>query len=242
MRFARRILTVLACALPLAPSLAEAQELAPPPPLDPSNPYAGPTAPRTATEERLERAEREDSGRGLEFFYANAGAAFSAVGLTTLNDSDLAVAGTSAVGGAFDAGLGLRLLILSFGPRLRYHKLTEFDLWQINGEVNLHIPISRLDLNFGVHGGYSFIGSFAAGALGAGADPDAVRVRGFDVGLQLGLDYYLTPHFSLGGDVSAEVLAMSRPALARSTDPAFGTSGGAVGLGGLVGVRAGLHF
>jgi hypothetical protein len=227
-----------------APS-ARAQELAPPPPLPPSQPGEAPPpqtqGPTTETTEQLEKSEKEDSGRGLEFFYANAGVRASGVGLATLNASDFAVGKTSAFGAAFDAGLGLRLLIITFGPRVRYHLLNQFDFWQLNGEVAIHIPISRLDLYVGAHGGYSVVGAFTKEAVG-NANADDVRVRGFDVGLQIGIDYYLSPHFSLGGEISGEILAMSRPALATTSDATYGKSGGAVGVGGLFGFHAGLHF
>ena len=240
---------------------ALAQSLAPPPPLPPSQGAPSPGGPPpssypagssyptgsncytppTETTERLDQSERDDSGRGLEFFYANASAGVSGMGFSTFHESDLALARTSAVGGVFDVGAGLRLLVFSFGPRLRYTVMSPFSLWQINGEAAFHIPVGRWDGYIGVHGGYSFVGSLSQDAV-SGANSDDVKVRGFDAGLQLGLDYYMTPHFSIGGEISGEGLFLSRPGVDKTTNSEYLKDGSSAGLGGLFALHAGVHL
>ena len=237
-------------ALAVLPRTASAQDLAPPPPMDPSATTAPamtppPSTPVTETTQTLDASEREDSGRGLEFFYVNGGVSFSTVGLETLNSDKLAVAKTTGAGPEFDLGLGVRLLIFTLGPRVRYHALSNFNLWQINGEAAFHLPISRWDTYFGLHGGYSFVGTLSQDAFASATSnvsASDVRVRGFDAGLQLGLDYYLSPWFSLGAEIAGDVLFLRRAAVSNSTDPDFGSSGGGAGLGAIMGIHTGLHL
>ncbi|MBK6697797.1 MAG: hypothetical protein IPG50_37270 [Myxococcales bacterium] len=190
----------------------------------------------------------EDDGRvssTKSYFYANGGGGVSYVGLTTLNSSDLALGNAGGAGPAVDLGLGLRLVILTLGPRARYTVLPNFDMWQLNGEVALHIPVGRWDGFAGLHAGYSFVGNFSRSAFSDASSPtpsEDLRVRGWNAGLDLGLDYYLTRSFSIGGAGMGEVLFVRRPALATTNDPQFGVAGGGVGLAASLALRAGLHL
>ncbi|WP_394842867.1 hypothetical protein LZC95_38070 [Pendulispora brunnea] len=224
----------------LAPPAPLPPTQAPPPSSYPSNSY--PTSSSYGNSYSSYDAKEKDSGRGLEFFYANVSAGAGLVGLTTFNSSDLALDRTSAVGPVFDVGLGLRLLILTIGPRLRYTALSPYDLWQINAEIAFHIPIGRWDPYIGLYGGYSFLGALSQDAIGTRANSNDVHVRGFDAGLQLGLDYYFTPHLSFGGEFSSEFLAMWRPSVDGSTDAEYGKSGGSAGFGGRLLLHGGIHF
>ena len=179
------------------------------------------------------------------FVYLNGGGGVSYVGLTTFNSSELALGNAGGVGGAVDVGMGLRLVLFTLGPRLRYHSLSAFDMWQINMEVALHVPVRKWDGYVGLHGGYSFVGKLTKAAFSdaSSATPsEDLRVRGFDVGLQLGLDYYFARYVSVGGELSGEVLFVRRPALATSKDPQFGMAGGGIGFGAVAGLHVGLHL
>ncbi|MEO8799723.1 MAG: hypothetical protein ABI551_17650 [Polyangiaceae bacterium] len=224
--------------------LAQAQ-LSAPAPMDPNavgQPQPVQQAPQTETQQTLQQSESEDSGRGLEFFYANGGVNATYVGMDAVSSSNFAVSRTSHLGPGFDLGLGLRLLIITIGPRLRFQPLSSFDMWQIDGEAALHIPISSLDIWFGAHGGYAFATSLA--------DLDGVKVHGADVGIDVGVDYYLTKFFSVGADGSASMFFLTRPAIApnpgtqaaAAAEAPYVTNGSSVGLGLLLGARAGLHF
>jgi hypothetical protein len=71
-----------------------------------------------------------------------------------------------------------------------------------------------------VHGGYSFVGSIGEGtvATNAGGTPtntDAVKIRGFNAGLDFAVDYYVTDTFSIGGGFFADGLFLNRPPVAK---------------------------
>jgi len=176
------------------------------------------------------------------FFYATAGAGVSYLTLATVNSSALALGNAGGVGEFFDVGIGARLVVFTIGPRLRYHKLGNLDLWQLNGEVALHVPVRKWDGYVGLHAGYSFVGRLTRAAYSdasSSTPSEDLRVRGFDTGLQFGLSYYFSRFFSVGGDLSGEVLFVRRPALATTTDPTFGAAGGGVGLGATAGLHVG---
>lgn len=235
--------SMAACVL-FTTGLAQAQ-LSAPAPMDPNavgQPQSVQQGPQTETQQTLQQSESEDSGRGLELFYVNGGVNATYVGMDALSSSNFAVSRTSHLGPGFDLGLGLRLLIITIGPRLRFQPLSSFDMWQIDGEAALHIPISSLDIWFGAHGGYAFATSLSG--------LDEVKVHGADVGLDVGVDYYLTKLFSVGADGSASAFFLTRPGVGVSSSNAAGAAaqapyvadGSSVGLGLLVGARAGLHF
>src|SRR4051812_35354247 len=72
------------------------------------------------TEQKLDDADKKDSGRGLEWFYLNAEAGFEHLGLQTFKTGllvDPAIVSTTQTGGLVGAGLGLRLVFLTIGPR-----------------------------------------------------------------------------------------------------------------------------
>jgi hypothetical protein len=166
----------------------------------------------------------------------------------------------SSGGPMFALGAGVRFVILVLGVRAKYNGLSAFNMWQLNGEVGLKIPISKLDLLLGAHGGYSFVGSLGDGTVSAGStstptNSDAVKVRGFNAGLDFGLDYYITKNFSVGAGVFGDFLFLKRPPVDKpagitqaqiDADPTAaalydksGTSAG-LQLGGAL--RVGAHF
>ncbi len=82
--------------------------------------------PTSATEQELETADREDSGRGLEFFYLNAEVGGEHLGLQTFKANQLVdsnVVKTTQTGLMFGAGLGLRLVFITLGTSLPPHQL-----------------------------------------------------------------------------------------------------------------------
>ncbi len=177
--------------------------------------------------------------------YLNAGGGVSYVGLATVNSSKLALGNAAGTGGLVDIGAGVRLVLFTLGPRVRYHMRSSFDMWQINAEIGIHIPVRKWDGYFGLHGGYTVVGTLTSNAFSDVRSPtpsEDLRVRGFDVGIQLGLDYYVNRWFSVGGGISGELLFVRRPALASSKDPEFGVAGGGIGIAAVASLRAGVHF
>ncbi|MRG95987.1 hypothetical protein [Polyangium spumosum] len=188
--------------------------LAPPPPMQAQ---AAPAA--SETQRDLDDAKSSDSGRGLEWFYLEAEGGFQHVGLRTFNiDEQNFSAGfieTQSSGPVVGAGLGLRLLFITLGARGRVGFFQAWDLFSVGGELGLHLPLGNLEPHFELGAGYTALGSFKS-ALQSGAAAEALQntqIHGFYVRGQAGLDYYITPIFSLGVSASAELLGLTRPGL-----------------------------
>lgn len=194
-----------------------------------------PQNPESAEQRReLDKAEEADSGRGLEWFYINAEAGVQHLGLQTFeanNLIDAEVVETSQTGFLFGAGLGLRLVFITVGPRFRLATFSDYQVWTLNGELGLRIPIGSVEPYFTVGAGYASLGSFSAGNVGSGLTADAVDITGYDIRAGGGLDIYVTPVFSIGGSLTFEMLGLTRPGVspqdlqaARSGQPSPGTA------------------
>jgi hypothetical protein len=244
---------------------ARAQDIAPPPPMDPSTPGAptgdpnAPAPPELATTQKLDEAEREDSGRNFELFWVDSYLGGSYIDMRQFSSDTLQIEKANSSGPMFALGAGIRLVVLVLGVRAKYNALSAFNMWQLNGEVGFKIPISKVDLLIGAHGGYSFVGSVSDGTVAASSTTapsatDAVKIRGFNAGLDFALDYYVTKMFSVGGGVFGDFLFLNRPpvpipaglpadqAALLQADPLYQKSGTSAGmqLGGAL--RLGFHF
>lgn len=242
----------------LSSSAAHAQGLAPPPPLDPNQPSQPLTPGQQSTQTRLREAETEDSGRLFELVWVNADVGGSYINLQQFNQSSLAVEKSKAGGAMFGLGAGLRFVFLSFGVRARYHALSAFSMWQLNGEVGVKIPVSSLDLYFGAHGGWAWLGKLGDASLDTSTQASAgdVSVRGFNAGLEIGADYFINKIFSLGIGVNGDALFLKRPPVplpptaglsqaqvdAIKANPLYANSGNSAGFGLGGALRAGFHF
>lgn len=209
----------------------------------------------SATARQLDQSESDDSGRGFELFYAHVDAGFSYQNLAAFSGADkLGLTSKDAVGAAFGAGAGVRLLLFTLGVRGRLHTLSSFNLWQANAVLGMHIPISSLDLYGELFGGYSVANSFGDGtlpeAVRAPAGQAGVAALGGNVGLGLGADYYFNKFISLGGGVTGETLLLSRGKLDApsgsdatvQSNALFADSAGIAGVGVVASLRLGLHL
>lgn len=189
--------------------------LAPPAPM-PGDPANGNGTPQpTPTERELNRAEHEDSGRGLEFFYFNVEGGYEQIGLETFKSDGLTYANTvkSKDGGLMvGAGAGLRLVFVTIGARARLGKFSQWNVATLNGEVGIHIPLGDLEPYFTLGAGYAFLGSMDEQNWGG-----SVSIKGYDVRGGFGLDYYVTPVFSVGANLTGEVLGLTRPGVDLSS-------------------------
>jgi hypothetical protein len=224
--------------------------LAPPEPVEAAPPPAAPTQ----TEETLTRADREDSGRGLEFFWLNAELGGQHVGLQAL-DADNLVDGellkSSGTGLAFGGGAGVRLIFLTFGARFDFGTFESWQLWTLNAEAGFRIPLGELEPYFTFGGGYASLGGFDAknpGFAAAGIDPKTLAVRGFDIRGSAGLDYFIGHTLSVGANLSGDLLFLSRSKVAvdQSSGTAaagvYGQDGSGIGAAGTLMAVVGLHF
>jgi len=231
----------------------QAGGLAPPPAVE-SAPPPGQAPPGSATpastEADLARADREDSGRGLEFVWLNAEVGVMHLGLGTLSNKKLVDPNvdTTDTGVVVGGGAGVRLVFLTLGARFRYAPLPHIKLWTLGAEAGLHAPFGSLELYGALGLGYASVklpGTPLYPLLSSVGD-----AKGFDARLGGGLDYYLTNMFSLGANVSGELLFLSRStgmAVSDGTNAAVFNatySGDGSSVAGAVTATAvfGLHF
>lgn len=215
-------------------------------------PESSSTPAEQQAEKDLKEAEEEDSGRGLEFFYINGEAGFMHVGLETFNSNDLVDAGTTktkASGPVYGAGLGLRLVFITIGPRFRLANLDKYQTWSLNAELGIRIPLGNIEPYFTLGGGYSSIGTFDSNNVGQGINRNNVDITGYNVRGGLGLDIYLSPVLSIGANFSGEVMFLTRPGVdvddvqnASSEEDVYKADGSSVGAGTAITGVLGLHF
>jgi hypothetical protein len=227
----------------------------------PSTPAAPAPGSQAETTQKLDEAERKDSGRGFELFYLDGSVGASYINMAQFASTSLDVGNASSAGPAVSLGAGLRLFILTLGARARYNALSAFSMWQLNGELGFKVPVKSIDVLLGLHGGYSFVGSLAnAGDAGNSSTPtssDAVSIRGFNGGLDLAVDYYVTPLFSIGLGLLGDVLFLKRPPLEKpaafsmlpaeqqaaiNNSPLYQATGNSAGVQLAGGLRLGLHL
>jgi hypothetical protein len=192
----------------------QAGGLAPPAPMgatpQPSATAQTPPPGETPTTKELEEAKAKDSGRGIEWVYLNVEGGFEQVGLQTFNvDAQNFSAGffpTSASGGVVGAGLGLRLLFLTLGGRGRLGFFNAWNLFSAGGELGIHIPLGNFEPHIDLGGGYVGLGKVTTNLTDT-----TVNVRGYYARVGGGLDYYITPVFSVGAAASWEFMGLTRP-------------------------------
>jgi hypothetical protein len=212
--------------------------------LAPPSPQSGPAAPQRAesgtTQRQLDEANAEDSGRGLDLVFFAVEGGFEHVALQNLHAStDLVAAGvrTNDTGSMLGATAGFKMLFFSLGPRFRFGHFHDWDLWTLDLELGWHVPLGNLEPYARLGGGYSRLTRSADGAPSARSD---VTVKGYNVRLGLGVDYYVTNVFSVGALLTADLIGLSRAAIAQAGF--YGADSSALGLGFAGSAVAGLHF
>lgn len=230
---------------PTPPSPLEAGGLRPPTSSMPTSPSA-----ESQTLDQLERSEREDAGRGLEFFWIDVEGGYEYASLGAFRSDALLGAGgveDTGSGLALGVGAGVRVIFSTLGGRLRLLRAGGWDLWTLNAEVGLHLPIGALEPSFTFGVGYAWLGTPSAEGA-TGFDADAVDVDGVDARLGANLDYYVNPLLSFGARASFEALALWRSGAAQpavvpaSTAETYARDGDGIGFGVTLGATAGLHF
>jgi len=253
------------------PALAQGWGQQPPPPaqqpggleaggLAPPSGEVPPPAqpPPTSTEQELAQADREDSGRGLEFFWINGEIGGEHLGLQTFKANKIVDAGvvkTTQTGLVYGGGLGVRLVFLTLGARFRLGNFDEWQLWTLNGELGLRIPLGSLEPYFTFGGGYASVGAFDTANIGDKLNSAGVDITGFNIRGGFGLDFYLSPVFSLGANLTGEMLFLTRPGVdpsklggsasgseAELSAQVYGADGSSIGSAVTLTAVAGLHF
>lgn len=209
------------------------------PPADPSQP---------STEKQLEQADKEDSGRGLEWVWLNAEIGSEHLGLQTFKGDrlvDSQLVKTTQTGLVYGAGAGVRILVFTVGARFRMASFSDWQLWTLGLEGGFHIPIGSLEPYFTLGAGYASLGSFSTSAPAS----SKADVKGFNTRLGAGLDYYLSNTFSLGANLTGDVYFLSRSKVdgaAASTSgneaTVYAKDGSSIGAGLTLSAVVGLHF
>lgn len=254
----RALATSVAAVFWLAPALAAAQGepelsaggLAPPSAI-PSETQSGDPS---ATERELERADREDAGRGLSFLWIDAQTGIGLLGLETFHSGDLVdgeLISPTQAGPIFGLGAGARLVFLTLGARFRLGTLEDWQIWALGAEVGLRVPVGRLEPHFALGGGYVSVGSLGGALDPLGGSGDGLKIRGVDLCLSGGLDYFLGESVSVGANLSLDMLVLSRPrvggldssdAAAASALEVYAQDGSGIGGGASLTAVVGLHF
>jgi hypothetical protein len=206
--------------------------------------------PQSQTEVQLDRAVKEDSGRGLEFVALNVEVGPEFLGLHTLKADNLVDSkyiDSKGTGVAVGAGLGVRLLAFTVGARFRYANFSDFALWTLGAEGGLHIPLGRLEPYLTLGAGYA---SASFDKANSGFNPNSAH--GFDLRVGAGVDYYLTNTFTVGANLTGDALFLSRKASSgtlSTTDPdamkasaVYAADGSGIGASATLSAVFGLHF
>jgi hypothetical protein len=187
----------------------QAGGLSPPPPFTPGERRAS-----SPTEQQLDEARKVAAGRGLEWLYLDAEGGYSYVALRAFGAREEAFGqgflAPLAHGGEVGVGLGARLLFFTIGARGRLGFYAPYRVWTAGGEAGFHVPIGKLDPHLEIGGGYATLDAIRDARTG---EASPLAVHGFYARASAGLDYYLTPHVSLGGRASFDLLGLDRAAL-----------------------------
>jgi hypothetical protein len=195
----------------------------------------------------------------LEFVWLNAEAGGQYLGLHTLKanhlvDSELVK--SKGLGALYGAGLGVRLLVFTVGARFRLGNFEDWQIWTLNAEAGLRIPLGRIEPYFTFGGGYASLGDFKGSDFATGLRSANVNANGFDVRGGVGVDVYLTNTFSVGSSLTGEAVFLGRSGNSSLLVPApagtpqaqldaravYGQHGSGIGAGATLSAVLGLHF
>jgi hypothetical protein len=229
------------------PSNLESGGLRPPEAVD-AAPETPPNAAERSPEKELEKADQEDSGRGLEWVWLNAEIGGQHLGLETFKGDKLVdpqLVKTTQTGLLYGAGAGIRILVFTVGARFRLGTFSSWQLWTLGLEGGFHIPIGKLEPHFTVGAGYASLGSFSSDAPAS----SKADVKGFNARLGAGLDYYLSNTFSLGANLTGDMYFLSRSKVSGASASTSGNEatvyvkdGSSIGAGLSLTAVVGLHF
>jgi hypothetical protein len=218
------------------------------PPLQAGGLTPPPTTPagQQETLRELQRAEHEDSGRGLEFIWLNAEAGYEYITLQGLKSGGLLdgeIIPDEGSAFTFGVGAGVRLIFLTLGARFRLAQASAWNLWTLDAEAGLHFPLGVLEPYVVLGAGYASLGGVDDPDDRLGFAASEIEASGFNVRLGGGLDWYLNPLLSLGVQGNVELLSLSRSgsSAAGALTTVYAEDGDGIGLGvtltGVVGVH-----
>jgi hypothetical protein len=189
--------------------------------------------------ERRARRHRQESstGRDFDLLWFGPEIGVSIVDLKMISYDGLLPEqiDVSETGLGFGAAAGVKLKILSVGLHLAVGQFGDFDVWAVNLDGQLRIPLGFVEPYIRLGLGYAFLGSFSGRV-----DMQGVDVDGWDVQAGFGIDLYPSDFFSLGAGADFTVLNLSRTDSITAVD--FTQDGAAVGVAVFLQAKAALHF
>lgn len=176
-----------------------------------------PIAARPAPERPKAESAAPRPSRGSELVYANVEGGYQSLSISTLTARDLTPSSVETSGGGafYGVGAGFRFAFLTLGGRVRGGHLSVGDLSTINGELGARITLDRVEPYFTFAAGYAKL-SATGGEIAEIPDLD---IHGWNARAGLGLDYYADKNFTIGANLTGDVLAMARPGVDLSTSP-----------------------
>jgi hypothetical protein len=179
------------------------------------NYYYRPVAARPEPERP--KAETPRPSRASEIVYLNVEGGYQSLSISTLTARDLTPSsvGTSGNGAFYGVGAGFRFAFLTLGGRVRGANLNVGSLSTIDGELGAHIALDRFEPYFTFAAGYAKLAALGGEVAGI---PD-LDIHGWNARAGVGFDYYADKNFSVGLNLTGEVLAMARPGIDLSTSP-----------------------
>ena len=177
----------------------------------------------TAAQASDGRAEHPWGGPQSQLVWLDAQAGVESVQMQTFNaDFETMSVGllpAAGVGPTANVGAGIRFVFLTLGLRGRVSSFEDnapaqtvgaWQIWTLDGEIGLRVPLRRIEPHTALAAGYTSFGGFGTALHGLSAGLD---VHGVDVRLDAGVDYWITHGISIGVDASAGVLAVARPGI-----------------------------
>ena len=204
----------------------------------------------------LQQADRKDSGRGLKFIWLNGDVGIQSLSLNTFHANNLVdshTIATSQTGPVYGAGAGLQLVFLTLGGRFRLGNFSAWQLWTLDAELGLHMPLGKLEPYLSFAAGYASMGSFSGASSAFDYKNSGLGAHGWNTRMGIGLDFYPTHFFSIGALLTGDVLylkrsthitipgAQSDPTLAKAQQ-VYANDGSSVGGAGTLTAVIGLHF
>jgi hypothetical protein len=187
--------------------------------------------------ERPRRSRGGPMGRDIDILWFGVEGGYSYVNLKMISYDNLLPEeiDVKESGPAFGAAAGIKLKIITAGLHLSVGNYGDFDVWSINLDGQIHIPLGFIEPYFRFGIGYAFLGSFRGQV-----NMDGVDVDGFDVLGGFGIDIYPSHFFSFGAGMDVTILNLTRTD--SITDIDLTQDGAAVGMSMSVQAKATLHF
>src|SRR5262249_50794843 len=88
------------------------------------------------------------------------------------------------------------------------HNVHAWNMSSLDGELGFRAPLGRLEPYLTLASGYTTFGGFGDAVSGL---KNGLNVNGFNARLGFGVDYFISRYVSLGGNLTGELLILTRP-------------------------------